>query len=559
MKTSYFKIASALLVIAVTGCREHEPLVENLPREAVSFTYVINGEYPLDYYVDSEIEFTSTSEAQGNAVWSFGDGATAQGNVVTHAYDKAGTYYVNLTIEKADGEKVEKRQPIMIADIKPLMNINPFEGVCLVRTTMVSFNIELPNPKNRKEEYLWIFPEGTTTADGTPIEQSTDTLPGEVKFSNVGSQTVRLQAKLDGRMLEEASINVQVGYTDSVPTLYYAVKGGNIMALKLPQNPPADMKISPFDMGVSSGQHPFNMLFKDSSLFVLDAGKVFNYVADDAGMGDGRINVMAKDGSKVETMITNAGGAGYEDPYFGYVDNKYLYFANRLTGICRVPLGDRNKVFNLTDYPYFVKNQRLGYYNTTLAYNSLNANFCLIDNTWYWGKVYGSPAIYRFTEADILEKDISGNGTAPEAGQALAGNSVKSMLWDEKNKIFYFTIWDEGYGGLYACTIDQLNAIGNKKSDLVPYQLKHTSGLPLQPVTEAGKGEGSSNEWIAICQLALDEATGDVYFGYRNAGMAGNAPTGLMRYNAATKQIETVLEGVEVYGLAVNNNPSQLF
>ena len=81
----------------------------------------------------------------------------------------------------------------------------------------------------------------------------------------------------------------------------------------------------------------------------------------------------------------------------------------------------------------------------------------------------------------------------------------------------------------------------------------------MQPVTEAGKGEGTSNEWIAICQLALDKATGDVYFGYRNAGMAGNAPTGLMRYNAATKQIETLIEGVEVYGVAVNDQPSKLF
>ncbi len=560
MKTSYISFIMAATALMFAGCRDHEPNVETLPREAVSFEYVINGDYALDFYVDSDIEFTSTSEAEGKAVWSFGDGATAEGKVVTHAYDKAGTYYVSLTIEQADGEKKEKKQPIMIADIKPLMNINPIEGgICEVRNTAVNFSIELPNPKNRKEEYLWIFPEGTMKADGTPLEQSTDTLPGDVKFSNVGSQTVRLQAKLDGRMLEEATINVQVGYDKEVPTLYYAVKGGNIMALKLPTDAPDDMKINPFDMGVPSGQHPFNMLFKDSTLFILDAGRVFNYVADDAGMGDGRINAMLKDGSKVETMITNAGGAGYEDPYFGCLEGKYLYFANRLAGICRVPLGDRNKVFNLTDYPYYVKSQRLGYYGTTMAYNSLNSNFCMVEGVWYWGKVYGAPAVYRFTEADILEKDISSGGTAPEAGIVLAGNSVKSMLYDSKNKIFYFTIWDEGYGGLYACTIDQLNALGNKKADLVPYQMKHTSGLPLQPVLEAGKGEGTSNEWIAICQLTLDEATGDVYFGYRNAGMAGNAPTGLMRYNAKTKKIETVIEGVEVYGLAVNNTPSKLF
>ena len=559
MKAVY-KILVPAAAIALAGCREHIPEVESLPQEAVQFTYVINGDYPLDYYVDSEIEFTNNSPTEGTAVWNFGDGSgTETGNVVTHAYDKAGTYYVQLTIEQAGGDKVAKKQPLMISDIKPLMGINPFEGVCEVLTTKISFNIELPNPKNRKEEYLWIFPEGTTDTEGNAIEQSTDTLPGEVIFSNVGSQTVRLQAKLDGRLLEEASINVQVGYNKEVPTLYYAVKGGNIMALKLPTDAPADMKISPFNMGVSSGQHPFNICFKDSVLFILDAGKIFNYVNDDTGMGDGRIIVMSKDGSKVETMVTNAGGAGYEDPYFGYTDNKYLYFATRLTGISRIPLGDRNKMFSTSEYPYYVKNQTLGYYGTTMAYNSLNANFCNVEGTWYWGKVYGGAAVYRFTEADILAKEISSGGTAPEAGIVLAGNSVKSMLYDDVNKLFYFSLWDEGYGGLYCCTIDQLNALGSKKSELTPYHKQHTTGLPLQPVTEAGKGEGTSNEWIAICQLALDKATGDVYFGYRNAGMAGNAPTGLMRYNASTQQVETLIEGVEVYGVAVNDNPSKLF
>ena len=60
--------------------------------------------------------------------------------------------------------------------------------------------------------------------------------------------------------------------------------------------------------------------------------------------------------------------------------------------------------------------------------------------------------------------------------------------------------------------------------------------------------------------MALDEATGCVYFGFRNNhNDATCAPTGLYRYNPDTDVIETVLEGTSVYGLVINSNPTKLF
>jgi len=79
----------------------------------------------------------------------------------------------------------------------------------------------------------------------------------------------------------------------------------------------------------------------------------------------------------------------------------------------------------------------------------------------------------------------------------------------------------------------------------------------LQPVVEAGKGEGSSGEFIGICQLALDETDGCVYFGYRSSDPA--IKSGLMRYNPAKGYVEPVIEGVEIYGVAINKTPSKLF
>ncbi|MBR1809427.1 MAG: PKD domain-containing protein [Paludibacteraceae bacterium] len=564
MKAKY--IFPLLFSLMLVGCREHEPKVEDLPQEAVQFTYVINGDYTLDYYVDSEITFENISPTEGTAVWNFGDDTEEVRTTeptVTHAYDKAGTFYVVLTIEKSNGEKVTKKQPIMISDLKPVMGINPYEGVCEVLTTRISFNIDLPNPKKRTATYNWIFPEGTTDAEGNLLETSDKELPGEVIFSNVGSQTVRLQVALDGRMLEEASINVQVGYNKDVPTLYYAVKDGNIMALKLASDAPEGMKIMPYDLGLSSGSHPFNLLFADSLLYVLDCGKQFYYVNDTEGsMGDGKISVVAKDGSKLETMISNVGQAAFDDPFYGFIDGSVLYYANRNTGIIPVPLTDRNKKYSASEYPYYVQHSTLEYYNNGWGYGCIGGCFGKVEGTWYWCKTYNGTGIFRFTDADILPAATAQGTNAPAAGIALSSMCPKSYVYNKATGEFFFTLWDEGYGGFYRCpTIADLDGIGTKKANLAPYKILHESGLGLEP-NISGKPaayEGTTSEPVAICQLALDEATGCIYFGYRSPGDATNAPSGLMCYNPATGKVETVIEGVEIYGVVVNPTPSKLF
>ncbi|MFA6609117.1 MAG: PKD domain-containing protein, partial [Candidatus Paceibacterota bacterium] len=513
--------------------------------------------YQLDYYVGSTIQFTSISGMEGECVWDFGDGSDpVTGKVVTHKYAKDGTYQVKLTI----GGLKFNRQPVLIKDIVPIMTLNPIEGgICEVLSTPVGISVELPNPENLTEEYLWIFPQGTTDENGNAIATSTAQDPGKLKFSNVGSQTVRLQVKLAERPLEEGKVNVQVAYNKEVPTLYYALKNGNIMALKLDNNKPAGMNLYPFDMGVSSGKHPLNILFKDASLYVLDCGQQFTYVDDASGiMGDGRIMVMSKDGSKVETMLSNVGGAAFNDPFYGYIEGSNLYFANRNTGISKIGLNERNKVYSIADFPWFVQNATLGYYSNGWSYGSMNACFTKINGTWHWCKTYNGTGIFRFTDSDILPAPITGGQPAPADGVALSGMNPKSLIWDSKNQVIYFTIYDTGYEGLYRCTLDQLSAIGGTRSNLAPYKLLTNNSKSVTPITETGKGEGSTGEFIGISQLALDESTGCVYFGLRSANPT-EVKSGLMRYNPAINKIEQVIEGIEVYGVVVNNTKSKLF
>ena len=560
---NYIRFISVLMsaALGLSACVDNIPVEEELQQDAVSFNYRIEGDYALDYYVGSEITFRNTSPTQGTAVWNFGDGTSMEGDEVKHFYTVAGTYQVKLTI----GDQ-SKSQVIMISDIKPLMTINPIEGgLCEVNTTKITFSLEVPNPQNLPLEYTWIFPDNTKDAEGKVIKQSTERLPGELMFGNVGSQTVRLRVKMDGRELEEGAVNVQVGYSEEVPTLYYAVVGGKIMAYKLIPNAPKDMQVAPFDMGVASGQHPFNLLFKDSSLYILDCGKQFYYVDDaDGVLGDGKITVMSKDGAKVEMMLTNAGQAAFDDPFYGYIDGDILYFANRNTGIMKIALTERNVVFSHSAYPYWVQHATLGYYKNGWDYGSIGGCFGKVEGVWYWLKFYNGTGIFRFKDSDILPNTIAqGDDTnVPKDGIALGGMHPKSYAYDKNRGKFYFTVWDQGYAGFYACTLAELDAIGSTKSKLAPYKKLTADKLGFEPNTTKNmvSVEGHGDEIVAICQMALDEATGCVYFGYRNTHNDPTcAPSGIYRYNPATDKIETVIEGPLVYGLVVNNNPSKLF
>lgn len=555
MKTNKIKIfLLTLLATTFAGCVDHILTEEELPNSEVSFTYsIIDENFKLDYYVGAQIEFVSTGIAEGECKWDFGDGETAAGEKVIHKYSTAGTYQVRLTIE-GKGYAVN---PIFISDIKPILTLNPMEEeICEVGKTFVSFNVELPNPENLEEVYTWAFPSGTVNEAGEEITSFEGKDPGKIKFNNIGSQQIKLSVTLGGRMLEEGKLNVQVASNKEAPTIYYAVKSGNIMALKLIDDLPENINNEPFDMGVRSGQHPFNILFNDSVLYILDCGLQFTYINDEDGnMGDGKISVMSKDGSKVETMLSNSANA-FDDPFYGYIDGGKLYFANRNTGFATIGLTERNQSFNRDNYPYYVQNDHLGYYNNGLSYGAMNACFGKVNGTWYWCKTYNGNGIFRFNDSDILSAARTDKDAVPSAGIALPGLCPKSFVYDAKRGYFYFTIFDTGAGGFYRCTLAELESI-KSRSDAAKYMIKTADGKSVEPISSDGMGEGSSGEYIGICQLALDESTGNVYFGYRSSD--SSVPSGLWRYNATKNIVEPVISGIQVYGVSINEKPSKLF
>ena len=561
----------AILPVCAVSCIDNVPKVEVLPRDAVSFEYFIDqnteSKYYLDYYVDSDITFKNTSpeSTQGEPTWDFGDGNIQTGDDVIHFYEKAGTYKVRLTIGDYSAE-----QFVMIAPIRPLVKVKLADPVCEVRKSLVTFDVELPNPKNKPATFNWTFPTDTKNAEDADYATFTgkdiNDLPAPVKFSHVGSQTVTLNVTLGDEELESTLLNVQVAYDKDVPTLYYAVQGGRIMAHKLTGGAhPADMNIASYDLGVASGQHPFNILFKDSLLYVLDAGKQFYYVDDTNGvLGDGKISVVSKDGAKVQTMITNAGQAAFDDPFYGCIDGDFLYYTNRNTGIMKVKLTDRDKVYNINEYPYFVRHNHLHYYGVGgLAYGAVSRNIAKINGVWHWSTCHTSTSTFCFMEDDILSSPVTQGekDKLPEEGKICDGLKIGSFYYSSKHDQVVFCAMGTTANCISVCSYAEWKAMVSEgdvakkavKFDGKDFASNLDGNLPAV--------EGTGVESVGITQIAYDDMNECVYFAYRNNGKVTDRypNTGIYCYSFKTQQITCLIEGISAYGVAVNNNPAKLF
>ena len=563
MKNLFKLLLLCLFTINFTACKDHIPEVEDLPEDKVNFTYLVSDDtYQLDYYVGATIKFYPTKPVTTDCVWNFGDGSEELvGDTVLHKFTTAGRYVVTL---KANG--VAKSNEIYISDIKPIVTLVQYDSLCEVMTSYISFEVELPNPDGLEAEYQWTFPEGTTNEAGEAVASFVG-LPeelGKVKFAKVGSQTVSLQVVLGGRNLEVVKKNVQVALDTLAPTLYYATVGGNIMAVKIPETPTEGVVIEPYDMGVSAGQHMFNIICHEDKLYCLDAGKQYYYVNDvDGVMGDGQITILAKDASTIETMLSNVGGPAFQDPFFGFIDNGNLYYSDRNTGLITVPLSTRNATYSAATFPYWVQNNTLGYYGMGLSYGAISSNIIRIDDTYYWGKIYNGIGIWRFKSSDILPE-----GTAlpnlelvPASGSVLAnlgGTSYpKSFVYNSATQEFYFTLCGTGEG-FYKTTIPELEAIKDVKTLPTAKTFADGNGCTQRTPDATNKDtEGTSSEPVGITQLALDEVTGRVYFALRSG--SSSVKSGIVYYDPATDKLHYLVENVDAYAVTINPNPSKLF
>lgn len=565
-----------LLMLITTGCVSKDPDYGNFGGKDVDFSYAVEGnEYALDFYVVSTIQFTNTSAKTGKVTWDFGDGTTSTEANPTHKYAKAGMYKVTLTVDGVGS----RTYPLLIYDIAPSLSVTSQSAPTIViNDVKVNLGIELPNPENLECKYVWTFPEGTKTADGKTIttftgySHSDGTIdnPGALTFSNIGSQKVTLQTWFDvngeNRRLEDSYVNVQVGSSLPAPTLYYAAVGGNIKAYKLVDMSklPAGTKNMPFDMGVSSGNMPTNLVFatektvtdsatiEQDNVYILDCGKQYYYINDENGtLGDGKITVMSADGSSANSMVTNVGGQAFNDPFQGCTDGTYLYYTDRNTGIRRLPLSTRNEtektVYSSTD-GYFVVNSQLAYYNKGIAYGAINTGLYIDkNNTFWWGKNYSGYGIYRFKTSDI--------------GKTGAGVDIPYPIVLQNTQPRGFTI-DEELGRLYVWMTKGTTPNPGFGDYNLPGATSTAdySNYNAFVQMDADPINTTDAEGVYVTQMVVDAATHYVYFGFNAASGEKTYKTGLKYYNPETKKVYDFQGNTDkILGVCINPRATYLF
>lgn len=556
-----------MLAVFAVSCVEKEPDYQDFPGKDVDFSFCVEGdEYTTDYYYVSTLQFTNTSAKSGAVTWDFGDGTTSTQANPTHKYSKSGYYKVSLTIDGV-GTRV---YPIMIMDIAPVMNVvSQSDSIVVINDVTIELGLSLPNPDNLKCKYVWIMPEGTMLADGTPIttfegyshEDGSIDNPGELKFKNVGSQKIEVQTYFDieneNRRLNDSYINVQVGYSEEVPTLYYASYGGNVKAYKLiPAGTlPEGTKNMPFDMGVSSGVTPQNLVFATVDgtdyIYILDCGKNFGYQNDTDGvLGDGKITVMSADGSYANLVITNVGGHAFSDPFQGCVsiDGANLLYTDRNNGVSSIALTARGEVekrlqSNVSSYNV-VNNNTLGYYGRGIAYGAVHsAIYQDKGGVYWWPKNYNATGIFRFRSSDI------GVTTAAPTKILLDGATCKAFTLDETRKHMYCWLTSGAAGVGFA----QYPLVGFEEGLAVG---DHTKYIKMSVAPTAGAT--SSYEALYVSQFALDTTTGNVYFGFNSDD--ANYQTGIHYYDYATGTVKHFEDNADkAFGICINPRKTKLF
>lgn len=203
------------------------------------------GHAPLTVTFDG-----TPSQGQGHAVidwsWDFGDGATATGSVVDHAYSQAGSYTATLTVTADDG--VTGSGSVTISVQPP--NDPPAAAANGINTQgdvplLVFFDASASSdPDGTIASYAWDFGDGATASGASPTHV----------YEQVGSFTATVTVTDDDGATDLASVPVTAEEPNLAPT-------------------------PSFTMEPATGQAPLEVDF-DASASTDDDGSIVSYSWD---------------------------------------------------------------------------------------------------------------------------------------------------------------------------------------------------------------------------------------------------------------------------------------
>lgn len=157
------------------------------------------------YQVGERIQFEASAfDPDGGDVdlrWEFGDGDTANGALVTHAYGTAGTYSVRLVATDDEGTTAEVTRTVRVVNLRPDVTVvAPDTEAEFVVGREISFEVRAIDPDGGEVDLRWEFGDGDF-AEGAIVSHA---------YEAEGPYTVRLVATDDEGTTTEVTFTVRV-------------------------------------------------------------------------------------------------------------------------------------------------------------------------------------------------------------------------------------------------------------------------------------------------------------------------------------------------------------
>ncbi|EWY41845.1 hypothetical protein N825_24365 [Skermanella stibiiresistens SB22] len=181
--------------------------------------------------------------------WDFGDGATAEGRVVAHAFDKPGVYLATLTVEPAAGATTcgtVSAQHRIVANAPPVAVAGP-DRLVAVQEEVAFDGSGSSDPDGAVGRYDWDFGDGTT---GTGMA-------ARHRYRESGVYTVTLTATDDAGLPNSSSSATSTVTVNAAPAPVIAVAGGACfgqpVGLDASRSRDADGAIGSFEWDLGDG------------------------------------------------------------------------------------------------------------------------------------------------------------------------------------------------------------------------------------------------------------------------------------------------------------------
>ena len=341
--------------------------------------------------------------------------------------------------------------------------------------------------------------------------------------------------------------------------LYYAGKDGMIHGI-------GNMgETATYDVG--GVPHTFQLVEFKNRIYGASGGVSFTYTATAGNEGDGKLFYISQiDGNTFQAVVLdNAGNNAYKDPMGLYIYGDTLYVNDRNVCVRKI---SADAIALPQDYPSWMENNWMGYYNMNWVYGCIKAGFAITQEEGaplYWvGMRYNGNGIYRFKEENIGSS--SAPGAVPDQTKyapilANVMSQPSAFYIDEANNHFYVYIC-AGNGisaGLYRVNLDALLANPDPSDfstlnpilvDGSPIKLEGAAGSQETAITQLSPSEDGYLYW---CYIAPEDASKSVV-GTPAEAFDENNPlhkTGIKRIKLGeeTPKVELHIAGVEGYGV----------